>query len=94
MLCQGLPHRFACSGAERDTFGAIDMLRLRFTWSGRMFGMVRMIASVALLLLYAGCQAGALPTGTAKAAREPQVQLWGPPDNFGGTGDGGGGGPM
>jgi hypothetical protein len=56
--------------------------------------MVRLIAGFALLLLYAGCQAGVLPAGAAKGARGPLVHLWGPPDNSGGTGDGGGGGGM
>ncbi len=56
--------------------------------------MVRVIVSFALLLLYTGCHAAALPPGAAMGAHEPQVQLWGPPDNFGGTGNGGGGGGM
>jgi hypothetical protein len=56
--------------------------------------MVRLITSFALLLLCTGCHAAALPAGVGTGAREPQVQLWGPPDNFGGTGDGGGGGGM
>jgi hypothetical protein len=56
--------------------------------------MVRLIVSLALLLLYAGCHAATLPAGSAVGAREPQVRLWGPPDNFGANGDGGGGGGM
>ncbi len=56
--------------------------------------MVRLIASLTLLLLCTGCQAGALSAGAAMGAHEPEVQLWGPPDNFGGTGNGGGGGGM
>lgn len=58
--------------------------------------MVRLIASLTLLLLCTGCQAGAPPPGTAMGAREPHVRLWGPPDNIanGAGGGGGGGGGM
>ena len=56
--------------------------------------MVRLIASLTLLVLYTGCQAGAPPAGTGMGARGPHVRLWGPPDNIGLTGNGGGGGGM
>ncbi len=54
--------------------------------------MLRLIASFALLLLVTGCEAGALHNGAAAGARDPHLQLWGPPDNSGGNGGGGGGG--
>jgi hypothetical protein len=47
-----------------------------------MFGMMRLIASFARLLLYVGCHPG-LPAVAAVGAREPQD-----------TGRGGGGGAM
>ncbi|HUB10952.1 MAG TPA: hypothetical protein VMB34_03265 [Acetobacteraceae bacterium] len=55
--------------------------------------MLRLVASLALLMLSTGCQTGAPPGGgAAMGGRGPQVQLWAPAGNFGGTGDGGGGG--
>jgi hypothetical protein len=54
--------------------------------------MVRLIASLALLWLLTGCQAGAPTAGAAVSAREPHIQLWGPPDNSGGNSGGSGGG--
>jgi hypothetical protein len=56
--------------------------------------MTRLIASLVLLLLSAGCQAGVLPACPTMGVREPHVRLWGPPENTGVTGNGGGGGGM
>ena len=53
--------------------------------------MLRLIAGLALLLILTGCQAATPSAGAAVSAREPHVQLWGPPDS-GGNGSGGGGG--
>lgn len=56
--------------------------------------MLRLIAAFTLVLVCAGCQAGATAAGPARADRNPHIPLWGPPDNSGGNGAGGGGGGM
>lgn len=67
-------------------------LRLWLVRSRRLFGSVRLIASMTLLLLFAGCQTGASSSAAVENAHAPHVQLWGPPDNSGGGSGGGGGG--